>query len=843
MKKVNGLFAALLLITACTTQPYERYTPAAESALRAPAYPLVTIDPYTCVWSFSDQLNEEETKHWTGKAMPLLGGLRVDGISYRFLGHEEIPLLPVVETAVRTPWQGQYTETAPAGDWTAVDYDDSGWKAGTAAFGTDDTPARATPWLTSDIWVRRSFDLPKELADETLYLQFSHDDNVEIYINGTPVATTGHGYEMNLLRQLPKELVKALKPTGNIIAAHCLNNTGGAYLDFGIMKKVDRGDTFEAKAQQLHAHVMPTQTYYTFACGPVELELIFTAPFLPDDLHQLSAPYNYLTYQVRATDGKEHEVEIYFEATPQWAVNTIEQRVAFNKQSERGITSLTTGTLEQPMLEKQGDDLRIDWGYFYLSAPDAPHVTMEMGEYYAVKKDFMTNGSLTQTTSPAALSGDMEREMTVLAYAAELGKVTEDYNGGFLMLGYDDRYSIQYFGENRQAYWTRDGAVTIADALEKGAADYHRIMTRCREFDASLMADATRAGGKKYAELCALAYRQSIAAHKLVTDSNGELLFFSKENFSNGSIGTVDITYPSSPLYLLYNIELLKGMMNPIFYYSESGRWTKPFAAHDVGTYPRANGQTYGGDMPVEESGNMLILTTAIALREGNAAYAQKHWEVLSVWADYLRREGLDPANQLCTDDFAGHFAHNTNLSIKAIMGVAGYGKLAEMLGKTKIAEEYTQAAREMATQWVTMADDNDHYRLTFDQPGTWSQKYNMVWDRILGFNLFPQEVAQKEMQYYRGKQNRFGLPLDNREDYTKSDWILWTACLTGSDADFTTLMEPVWEYAHTTDSRVPLSDWHFTSTGGQRGFQARSVVGGYFMKLLIEEMKKTENH
>ena len=131
---------------------------------------------------------------------------------------------------------------------------------------------------------------------------------------------------------------------------------------------------------------------------------------------------------------------------------------------------------------------------------------------------------------------------------------------------------------------------------------------------------------------------------------------------------------------------------------------------------------------------------------EGNAEYASKHWEMLTTWSNYLVENGLDPENQLCTNDFAGHFAHNVNLSVKAIMGIASYGKLAAMLGKTEVAEKYTSHAKEMVAKWVVMAKDEDHYRLTFDKPGTWSQKYNLVWDKLLRLNIFPKDVEQTEI-------------------------------------------------------------------------------------------------
>lgn len=790
----------------------------------APAYPLITHDPYFSIWSATDRVNNSVTKHWTGAQQSLTGIIKVDGIPYSFLGAVEKPYINVLPTSDDQEYKFSYTEAAPASDWTSADFNAAGWKSGAAPFG-DLVLGASTAWTSKELWVRRTFELGNPgLKDLTLKL--NHDDNVEVFLNGQLIYSF-IGWTSNRFSYIPVKdaVLKQLKKGRNVLAVHIKNTAGGAWLDAGLVSSASALKQI-AVAGQKQLKVTATQTSYEFKAGGIDLSLTFTSPLLMDDLNLISRPISYISYQVKSNDKKAHQVDVLFNAATSIAVNTMGQRVKVEKATASGLSILKAGTVDQPVMKKSGDDLRIDWGYMYVAVPSASQATQYTVPLKDAVNNFVKPDKMARQT---AATGTKLSLSTVLSFG-QVGTAAEQQ---YVMLGYDDLESVQYFGKNLKALWNTDGSRSFESELVKANKVYTQLIKKCNDFDASMYKKAVAAGGEKYAKLCVLAYRQAISGHKLVKSPDGELLFLSKENFSNGSINTVDVTYPSAPLFLAYNPNLLKGMLNGIFYYSESGRWKKPFAAHDLGTYPLANGQTYGEDMPVEESGNMIILTAAIAKVEGNAEYAKKHWETLSTWANYLSKEGFDPANQLCTDDFAGHLARNTNLSVKAIVALGSYGMLAGQLGKTDVAEKYKNMAKEMAQKWIAMADAGDHFSLTFDNKNTWSQKYNLVWDKVLNLGIFPKEVYKKEINFYLTKQNAFGLPLDSRRTYTKSDWIIWTATLADNRADFDKLVNPVYKFAVETQDRVPLSDWHETTSGKQVGFQARTVVGGYSIKLL----------
>lgn len=819
--KVLSIFIVVLCFSACKKDKPQPIV----NSLRAPAYPLITIDPYTNGWLFGDTLYNHQLSHHSGRKFPLLGVVRVDGEAFRFMGIEnEIKTSIIAPTADQGRWQARYTLTDPGEDWEKENYDDSNWHTGEGAFGHYKTiPFIRTPWETDHIWVRREVILNEDLKEKNVYLEYTNDDDALIYINGIEVVNTGYVLKSKEKLKLPEEVVASLKKGRNVIAARCMNRMRNSIIDFGLSSRSSASPVLKQTAIQKSVNLLPTQTIYTFVCGAIDLKITFTAPLLMNDLDLMSRPVNYISYEVSSNDSQKHQVEIYLEASTIWALNYEFEESQSEGMEKDKMVFVRTGSARQDILNTdERSSSFIDWGHFYLSAAQK-HTNRGIGDCREMRNSFCREGFVSDSKEKAS------NGQNYIALSRSLGKV-KGPKEGYFMVGYDDLYSIQYFGENLRPYWNRKGDKNIFQMFKQAKKEYKNIIKKCEGFNAEMMQNASKSGGKEYAELCALAYRQTLGAHKLLVSPDGELLFFSR---SMNLLSTVDVTYPSSPIFLLYNVELLKGLLNPIFHYAKSGKWEYDYAPHDIGRYPHANGQISDYMLPVEESGNMLILMAAIASHEGNASYAEKHWDVLSQWADYLLSKGLDVENQMNTDVFTGYSAHNTNLSIKSILGIASYARLADMLGKNEIAKKYSSEARSRAFKWTELADEGDHYRFAFDQADTWSQKYNLVWDKIMKIDVFPHEVREKEVAYYLKQQNEFGLPLDSRSLYTKADWIVWTATLAPNQDTFRQFISPLYRFVNETQNRVPMSDWIWTDRPENVSFQGRPVVGGYFIKML----------
>ena len=584
---------------------------------------------------------------------------------------------------------------------------------------------------------------------------------------------------------------------------------------------------------QTGVQVTPTRSIYQFEDTGVHVTMTFMTAALPHDLNVMARPLSYITWDVRSVDGKSHTVSLYDSTSSQLAVNTPEQAVTWQREAMGPLTALRTGTKAQTLLTPPGDNTRIDWGYAYAVTPSAGSKSAIGGDD-ALLAGYVANGAL-PARDDARQPRPANDDQPVLAYTFDLGTVAAVPVSRHMMVGYDELYNIKLAGTKLLPYWRRNGA-TPSSMFQDAERDYPSLVRRCTDFDTSLMADMTRVGGARYAQMTALAYRQCLAANGLAVDSHNQPLLFTKENNSNGDIATVDVIFPQDPMMLLLSPTLAKASIVPVLAYASSPVWKFPNSPHDLGTYPIASASGGAGEeMTVEESGNMLIICDAISQEDGNAKFVSAYWPTLSTWAGYLAQYGLDPGDQLCTDDFMGHLAHNANLSVKAIVALAAYGDMCRIRGDQAGAKKYAALAHADALHWISVADTGKVSLLAFDKPGTWSQKYNLVWDQILGLNVFPPTVRAKEVAYYKTVMQPYGLPLDSRTHRTKADWTVWSATLADNPADFQTLVSPLYDYLNQTTSRDPLADGYTTDDLHSNFFSARPVVGGLFIKMLSD--------
>lgn len=600
------------------------------------------------------------------------------------------------------------------------------------------------------------------------------------------------------------------------------------------------------KAEQISLSVTAFSTDCEFRAGNVKLKIRFVSPLPPQNLELLSLPVCYMEYETKGAE----DAELSFFINRRIAYNDVdgnyEGGVRGGVLKLNGFESAFLGLKRQLPLSNNDDAIGADWGYFYLSGENA----------YL----------LDETDLVAYLAGGFKK----FACAGEeryLASINRS-QAGVVMVAYDDIVSIDYFGEFLKGYYLQKH--TVIEALEYIYQNREAVNGELEAFDRELRRRAEKYGGE-YLNILYASLRQSIAAHKLVEDKEGKLLFLSKECCSNGCIATVDVSYPSMPLYLLYNPELVKGMMRPILKFAKMPVWKYDFAPHDAGTYPACCGQVYGLkrehnryqanlgkdeymqthfplyllpasfdaydtdlQMPVEECANLLVMFLACYRCDGDIDFFKKEYALAENWVKYLVECGLKPENQLCTDDFAGHLKNNINLAIKATVGIAAYAELATAAGKAETGAEYRKVAEEFAAELLSFGKRYEHFPITWDTGAdTFSLKYNFAFDKLLKLGLFPQEIFEREVDFYIEKCAKYGAPLDNRKSYTKSDWLMWTASLTNHNEKKKKLIAALDRFLKESPDRVPFGDWFETESGKHLHFRARSVQGGCFILLL----------
>ncbi|MBQ8502958.1 MAG: DUF4965 domain-containing protein [Clostridia bacterium] len=610
------------------------------------------------------------------------------------------------------------------------------------------------------------------------------------------------------------------------------------YLWCGIRMKIDGilsvdGESFrflgkgdEPAIEQKEAKITPYISDYIFENEKVRLSFKTWSPFLFDDFHLLSTPVAFFDTTVTSLDGEKHQLSVSFTATNELCGSKNNSEITKYTDTCDGTKFAIMGLTEQEPLHTSGDTFKADWGYVCL-----------MGGEVALEKKGIRIKSETKNVKKAAFT---------------------------CVISYDDVYSINYFGEKLKGLWT-EKFPSIGKAMKYCLDNKDSLLTRIKAQEKMILEDS-KEFGKDYQSILSAAARQVLAAHKLVRNSKGQLLYMSKECHSNGCINTVDVSYPAAPMYLLYTPKLIKAMLVGIFEFAKMPLWKEDFAPHDIGRYPLACGQVYAlkphrhivphsysykriykakgtniympeFQMPVEECGNMLILTYAYYRMTGDKSFLTENYYTLSTWAKYLRSKGVILDNQLCTDDFAGHSKKNVNLAIKAIMGLAVFGKITEELG---LSGDWEQTARAFADELVSACGtEKGHLPFSVDKKDSWSLKYNLVWDILFDFKLFDKEIYKAETDKYREQLNAYGVPLDYRRDFTKTDWELWAACLDETKENVALFSECICRYLADTKDRNCFTDWPDTKQAKQCGFDHRTVQAGLWMPVLFRKFGK----
>lgn len=559
-----------------------------------------------------------------------------------------------------------------------------------------------------------------------------------------------------------------------------------------------------------------------------------------------SLPFSYLAITAAANDGGSHSVQLYTDISAEWVTGDDSLEATWSSSTSGSIFTHQTQLQVQPLYTEISD--HIQQGSAYYSTANTDSLTYQTGQDVVVRAQFINNGKLanTEDTDYRAVSNDWP----VFAFAKNLGTVTSTATSPVVFtIGHVRDPAIQYITANdvmqaRSVYfWT--SFPTVAEAISFFLNDYENALSRANTLDAKIKSDAS-AISDNYAAYVALSVRQAFGANELTVSktssgayNTSDVLMFLKEISSDGNVNTVDVIFPAWSIFLYTNPELGKYLLLGLFEYQATGQYPNKWSVHDLGSsYPNATGHNAGNDeaMPLEECGNMLIMTLSHYQKTKDTTLIDRYYGLLDQWTQYLIAEALIPANQISTDDFAGALPNQTNLAIKGIVGIKAMSEIASLVGNTEEASNYSSIATSYVTKFQTYAQSTTgaHLTLNYGNESSWGLTYNLFGDKLLGLNLFPESLYEQQTAWYATVANKYGVPLDTRHTYTKTDWQTLTAAIVTDDTTRDLLINAVYDFAADGENSVPFSDWYDTDSGVTDGFQARPVVGGHLALLAL---------
>ncbi|TQS34475.1 hypothetical protein Golomagni_05139 [Golovinomyces magnicellulatus] len=583
--------------------------------------------------------------------------------------------------------------------------------------------------------------------------------------------------------------------------------------------------------------------------GKVTMNISFISPINPSDFKRQSIIGTYLEVAVVAVDDDEHDVQIYADISAVINSMTVEWTNPMNNNNpvewsyavEDQVASHKVYQKNQVEFNADYADDGAHWGNWYWSTTESNSMTYQSGPDRIVRENFKANGRLPNTQD--SNFRNVSTDWPVFAFAHDLGKIRRDPVTTLFTIVHAQNRGVFFNGRSEP-----DGVPSLWTGFFSSETEMVNFFHKDRSNETGathdkISVDSISVAGDDYGIITSLSARQIFASMQLMGTPNKPYLFL-KEISSNGNCQTVDVIFPTFPALLYLNPVLVKLLLEPLYENQEAGKYPNTYAIHDLGAhYPQFIGHPSGDDqaMPLEECGNMIIMTLSYAQRTEDYAYLSAHYPILKKWVGFLVNEALIPADQLSTDDFQGKLSNQTNLALKGIIAIEAMSVISHLTGNENDRQKYTDIAHDYITKWQDFAIVNDevpHTSLAYGDDKSYGLLYNLYCDRLLGLKLVPQKIYDMQSNFYPTIAKQYGVNLDSRNDATKSDWQMWVAAISSPSTKemFITKMK---QWIIQTPTNRALTDLYDVNTGDywQNTFIARPVVGGHFALLAVEDV------